>query len=193
MFFFDFVSLKRFGSVQFRELQTLQRWGPDEAFDPDWASRIMFMANFLEPGNSIIDLGCGPGWLKRYLPSDCLYYGCDAFVRDEKTIVCDFNKREFPNIFVDVSFVSGVLEYVSEWEWFIKSSLTYSKMIVMSYCSLDYFPDMKYRNELGWTSNLSLSTIIDIIEENGFLVMTQEQFKDNSTVIVAKRAKITAV
>lgn len=184
---FDFINFKQFWFNKPKEVQSIQLWESNEAFDPDWASRILFMAGFIESGNSIVDLGCGPGWLKKFLPPGCVYYGCDAIARDGNTIVCDFNKNEFPDIFVDVAFISGVLEYVREWEWFIECSTKCSNKIVMSYCTSDYFPDRKYRKELGWVNSLSISTIIKLLEENGFAISKQEQIKDNSTVIVANK------
>lgn len=85
-------------------------WRSDEAFDTSWKLRICQMAKYIDEGESVLDIGCGKGWLREYLPHDCRYIGCDLVKRDKDTIVCDFNAYQFPEQIADVVFISGVLE-----------------------------------------------------------------------------------
>ncbi|MBK9568932.1 MAG: hypothetical protein IPO53_02690 [Chitinophagaceae bacterium] len=42
-----------------------KKWQDIEYFDDKWKERIEQMARFIKNGSSVIDLGCGPMWLKR--------------------------------------------------------------------------------------------------------------------------------
>lgn len=55
---------------------------------------------------------------KKYLKPTVDYIGVDYIKRDDETIVCDFNNGEFPKVQVDTVFVSDVLEYIGDPQWF---------------------------------------------------------------------------
>ena len=47
-----------------------KKWQDIEYFDDKWKERIEQMARFIKNGSTVIDFGCGPMWLKEYLPSE---------------------------------------------------------------------------------------------------------------------------
>ena len=126
------------------------------------------MASWIEDEKSILDLGCGPMWLKEYLKKSSTYYGCDYKNRGNKTIICDFNKKEFPDIKTDLCFVSGCLEYIEDLDWFIKRISETSKTAIISYCPLDNNPFKFMRKKAAWVNHYSSYDIIKLFIEEGF-------------------------
>ena len=84
---------------------------------------------------------------EQFLPSGCTYYAVDYKKRGEKSIVCDFNKYEFPIIKVDLCFVSGCLEYIEDYKWFIKEISKISNACVISYCTIENFQTLLKEKE----------------------------------------------
>ena len=64
---------------------------------------------------SMLDVGCGNQQARCVAESInpyIIYYGVDYYRHNPDTILCDFNKGEFPNIKVDVCLISGVMEFL---------------------------------------------------------------------------------
>lgn len=156
-----------------------KKWEHFEYFDDSWKKRIEIMSNYIKPGETVLDLGCGKMWLKEYLKQDNLYIGVDYKVRGENTLLCNFNLKEFPKFKVDISFVSGTLEYINNLGWFIGQISYYSNSCVASYCATNHFPDIKFRKKLGWVNHLSDEEIISVFNKNsmylGEKVLTKEK------------------
>lgn len=50
-----------------------------------WKKRAEFMSSMIPDGiTSIMDIGCGEGLIKEYLPKNVKYYGVDYCMRDIK-------------------------------------------------------------------------------------------------------------
>jgi len=141
-------------------------WEDLEYFDESWRKRIEEMARFIAPGESIIDLGCGKMWLKSLL-KDNVYHGVDYTQRSENTVVANFNRHEYPDILADVAFVSGTLEYVEDYEWFVGQVCSRSKRCIVSYCTLECYPALKTRRRKAWKSHLSRSALVELFTKNG--------------------------
>jgi hypothetical protein len=137
-----------------------------------WQIRIKLMYRLFScSSQSVMDLGAGAMTLKRYLPDDIRYIPVDYIKRYDETVVCDFNKQEFPNYSVDTIFVSGCLEYVENVEWFIeKIQNQCAKEVIISYRSLELTPDIQYRVSIGWVNFYTTTEIIEIFQKYGFLL-----------------------
>lgn len=152
---------------RFETLTMRQRsWEKLEYFDESWKKRIEEMACFISPGESVIDLGCGQMWLRPLLKNN-QYHGVDYKLRDETTVVANFNNHEFPDIQADVAFVSGALEYVEDYAWFVRQVCSRSKRCIVSYCTTEHFPDFKDRSRKAWKSHLSRSALLELFKKNG--------------------------
>lgn len=161
-------------------------------FDQGWTERILTMAECIQPHESVLDLGCGPGWLQTMLADTNTYYGCDRFRRDEKTILADFNRHQFPGINVDVAFISGVMEYVVDWEWFLTQAMAVAHKVVLSYCTTDQFPDVEERRKKGWINDLALQDLRDFFvhRNRGIEVISEHAY---GTILVATQPATTAL
>lgn len=143
-----------------------------------WDRRVEMMAKMIsQESNSIVDLGCGQMSLKKYLSEDKNYYPVDYCSRGNNTIICDFNKHEFPNILADTIFASGILEHVVDYTWFIfKMCETASQEVILSYVCSEKGENKAVRSKvqngyhIDWVNSLSMNTLIELFRENHFLL-----------------------
>jgi ubiquinone/menaquinone biosynthesis C-methylase UbiE len=126
------------------------------------------MASYIDHNERVLDLGCGKEWLIEYLHSSNEYFGVDYRQRSSNTIVCDFNKYEFIDFNVDTAFISGCMEYVNDYDWFINKSCQVAKKIILSYCCLETHSDLSLRSNLTWVNNLSKDELVNKFKYNGF-------------------------
>ncbi len=145
-------------------------WQDNEYFDPIWQERIQMMSKFIKSDDSIVDLGCGKMWLKKFISPNNKYFPVDYIKRDEETIVCDFNQSQFPNIQSSIYFISGCLEYIDNYDWFISEISKHTDACILSYCSTDVFSDFAVRNNLMWKNHLSNNELIEIFKKKNFIL-----------------------
>lgn len=139
-------------------------WKKNEYFDEIWKERIELMSKFIPANSEVIDLGCGRMWLNDLLQLK-KYYPVDYCERGNETIICDFNKYQFPQIKADVAFVSGALEYVVDFDWFIKNMVINTNRCIISYCTYEEFPDTIVRKERGWVNKLTKNELIALFQK----------------------------
>jgi len=150
-----------------------KEWKDIEYFNPEWKDRIQLMSQFISEGEAVLDLGCGQMWLKEYLPNNCNYLGVDYISRDTDTIICNFNSFEFPSATADTAFISGCLEYITPFKWFLKEVTDNCNKVILSYCIIENFKDMKQRRERIWVNDLSYNDIITIFKKNNFKLVEE--------------------
>lgn len=158
-------------------------WEMLEYFDESWKKRIGEMTSFINPGESVIDLGCGKMWLRSFLKNNA-YHGVDYRQRDETTIVADFNSHEYPDIQADVAFISGALEYVEDYEWFVRQVCSHSRKCIVSYCTTEHYPDLIVRNQKAWKSHLSRAGLLEVFERNGMQLDAENTAVVNNPIFV---------
>ncbi len=157
-------------------------WKEIEYFDEKWQERIKRLAEFVPPGSSVMDLGCGKMWVRNFLV-DCVYIPVDYASRGEETIVCDFNKGEFPDRNVDVAFVSGCLEYVENPRWFVDQIVNHADRCVISYCTTEAFPNPVMRSATGWKNSFDAAQIIAMFEEKSMRLIGRDFLPDSGNTL----------
>ena len=162
-------------------------WARNERFEESWKGRIGHMASYLGGAQSVVDYGSGPEWLKEFLAPGVAYFPCDYVRRSESTIVCNFNRWEFPCVVTDAAFVSGCLEYVDQPEWFIEQVSTHSERVVMSYCTIDQNPDRAHRRKQNWVNDLSEPRLIEICADFKLRLVQLDRSIPTNTIFVFQR------
>jgi len=147
-------------------------WQDLEHFDEDWKGRIRTMAQYIGRQESVVDLGCGQMWLKEFLNGH-VYYPVDYRMRGDDTHVADFNKHKFPDIRADTAFVSGTLEYLTDCEWFVDQISRRVKKCILSYCLVEYHPDVEERKKRAWQNHLTRAEIIAMFQKAGMTLMEE--------------------
>ena len=139
-----------------------------------WSIRAKMIAELLPADvHSVMDLGCGEGLIRQYLPEGIQYYGVDYCKRADDTIVCDLNHEPIPDIQVDAYLMIGLIKYIEDKKRFLKQ-LRKAKYVLASYfiyemnLRLDGRINLYY-DDIG-TEAFSTADFINLMVENGFYV-----------------------
>ena len=153
----------------------IERWSDARQLDPAWEKRAVMAADFVPAGSAVLDLGCGTMALERLLPAGSRYIPCDVVERDERTILCDFNKNELPgSCGATIVSVLGVLEYIYDVPAFLRKLKACNLPVVLSYNPTDFTADLD-RPSLGWVNHLSFEELISALYQAGFAVTTRQR------------------
>jgi len=169
----------------FQSNKKVPEWKQFEYFDESWKERVRQMCKYIPiSASSVMDLGCGKMWLQEMLDVQIKYIGVDYVKRGKDSIVCDFNKREFPSNSVDVIFVSGCLEYINDPEWFIEKIAQHSPICILSYCTLETFPSLEERRQYCWKNHLTKDELIFLFYKNSMENRIFEHTSTNHNIFV---------
>lgn len=137
--------------------------------DGPWDFRYKELLTLMPEGcSSIMDCGAGNMSLKRMIEKNILYYPVDKVQKYHETIVCDFNKGDFPDMYVDVIFLAGILEYIICPEVFLRNVCQRCKTVLMTCCTLYTYPDILSRMLNGWKNHFVMGEIIKMYEKYNF-------------------------
>lgn len=173
-----------------------REWKEIENFDESFNRRTKALLDLLElhMGNDsyvdMLDVGCGLMFAKDYFAKKrgIEYYGVDYKKRAEDTLVCDLNKKEFPQRKFDLFLIAGCLEYVEDLEWFFeKIGDMCKKTVCLSYCLIELNPDIGVRQSNAWKNHLSENMIIDAMKKQGFLVSQKEIYNKKTMLFIFKK------
>ncbi len=166
-----------------------REWQEVEFFDNRWKERIQAMARFIAPGQAVLDLGCGPMWVRNFLPPGCDYVPCDYIDRGPGTIVCDFNQGQFPDTKADVTFVSGCLEYVEAVDWFVGRLATAAPRCIIAYCIVTTDSSLVRRKKNAWKNHLTEEELMAVFARHGMRCVEQGGKKMSSYIYCFDRVQ----
>jgi hypothetical protein len=162
----------RFGTADY------DRWSAPGGLEAWWDQRTTQLAAFIPAGSRVIEFGAGRRSLERLLPPDCSYVPSDLTDRGEGTIVCDLNRRPFPDlrdVAPTVAVFSGVLEYIKDvkalTDWLVESGV---QTFVLSFDGVPAdlgwygrFREHRRRLYFGYMNHLTHAELIAILEGTG--------------------------
>lgn len=142
----------------------------------DWGlmhRRIQMLAEWRWiPDNvkSVADYGAGHMAVKEILPESANYYPIDYINRGEGTIVRDFNKREFPDIYSELSVCIGVLMYIEPAEELVDHICRHTgRRIIVAFTTLEGFSDVVVRRKSGMCQDFTEKQILDMFALRGWM------------------------
>jgi hypothetical protein len=116
---------------------------------------------------SVVDAGCGEQYLRSLLPANVDYTGLDLYPHCASTILCDFNKGQFPSVRADVIFLAGIIEYICDVDRFIAEVCERAeKWIAVSY-------NFGGANPM-WVNRLTEDELLAKFARHGFLCEKSE-------------------
>jgi len=176
-------------------------WTKENKYSDYMNMRVKKMIGLVDllRASKIMDLGCGPQNLKKYINNFNVYYPVDALDNSEGVILKDFNKKEFFDKKVDLIFCSGVIEYINDYKWFFSKITENTNHVLLSY----HFKENNPVKEDLWVNELYTDELIAEFRKNGFIleyfdesVLWKEQillFKKKDVKSIRKEEKIDIV
>lgn len=120
---------------------------------------------------SVADYGAGHKFMKELISIETTYYPIDFIDRGENTIICDFNKREFPEVYSELSVCVGVLMYIKPAEELICHICEHTeRWIIFSFITLEGIPDIEVRKKFGMCQHYTEQEIIDIYSKYFYIL-----------------------
>lgn len=157
------------------------RWSREQSLQPSWDARTQLLASWIRSGESVLELGAGRQVLRKQIPVGCTYQPSDMVDRGNGTIVCDLNIRPLPDFAsFDVAVLSGVLEYLRAPLEVLGLLSVRCRTFVISYATLEAFPDRIDRRSNGWISDLSASEIVEWFEKGGFVLSSHHTWNGHA-------------
>ena len=123
-----------------------------------------------ENAKTVLDVGCGKMWLREFLNENIAYYGMDYVKRNDDTIVCNLNNREFTDMKFDAVLCSGVIEYIHEenLSWFFEKIHETAPVLIVSYNTRDNVPSVYVRKMNFWKNHMYREEFISLVKSSGF-------------------------
>jgi poly(glycerol-phosphate) alpha-glucosyltransferase len=126
---------------------------------------------------SLIDLGCGKmQYARAYCRPGMEYIPVDFKERSSDTLVCDFNKGQFPEGEADVCLLSQVLEYVKDLPDFLEKVCHAARKQVLVVCRpFELDNEVDYRREMFLSTDFSEEFLVKTMESLGFYLRFSER------------------
>ena len=170
------------------------RWGRKDSFKDSWNDRTLLLSDLIpEDTRTILEFGCGMGFLKTCIPETISYTGSDMVRRDEDTVVMDLNftpYKDYHDKHYDVVFMSGVIEYVGHKKVpvFVDYLNEISDTVIVSYS--DLAQDKRQSKIEGWSNWYSQDQLRKIFTDRGFELVDMLHWK-NQNLYKFKKVKTT--
>ncbi|OMH30321.1 hypothetical protein [Motiliproteus sp. MSK22-1] len=138
---------------------------------PYWDKRAQKISKLIPKGTKLLDLGCGEMLIENYLDSPQEYIPCDIHPRDNRTIICDFDKQEYPdfNLLPSCVICLGVLNYLNNQKPLMERICSYNaQSVIITFKPMEF---IQKKVTLGhFPPALKLSEVKEIMQSNGYKV-----------------------
>lgn len=153
--------------------------------EPKLNIRSAIAASYIsKTAKSVLDLGAGSEAMKISISPFTDYIPVDHVKRTDNTLVCDFNKNEFPSGSYDTVIAVGILTYIKDYKWFLNECMAVCEnRIILSYEPIELRSSPDIRHKLGFLNNLCIGEIVSMFSENGFC-FKYESILNNDIVLV---------
>lgn len=126
--------------------------------------------------------------LRSCVPEGCRYTPSDLVSRGDGTLICDLNAKVLPDFPAhDVAVFSGVLEYVNDVPRLVSRLSESVGIVIASYASTDYFPEVQRRRVYGWVNDYSSRELLGVFAQAGFRCDETQAWR--SSQIIGKFSK----
>lgn len=180
--FYDYIAEERgerTASALIEGRTLLERWQALEAEGLNrWGRRAQKAADWLTDANvaGVLDLGCGTMTLERSLPGFIRYLPCDVVRWDDRTILCDLNRKLPPKVEADAVACLGLLEYLLDPKQVLTELAGRHRVCVTSYNTTNKLPDLTTRRSHAWFNDFSQSDLERLFGRAGWCVDRAERF-----------------
>lgn len=172
-----------------------RRWSSVADAVPVWDERNQRIAEHIEEGASVLDLGCGAQTLAIHLRSPARYLPGDLIPSASNVVPIDLNRNMWPKAGreFDVAVMSGVLEYLDDPARALERVHDFAPKLVTSY--QDYRNGertKRTRRALGWVNHLTRAEIVGAFLRTGWEIETEVPWRDSQIYVLRESAPRSA-
>ena len=135
-----------------------------------WTTRAALAGQWLAGQPRVLDLGCGVMTLERHLTDGTAYYPSDVTLRDERTLVADYNLQPPPLTDATAAACLGVLEYLHAPQAFMRALADHYDCCVVSYCITDAPNPLEPRRSHAWVNDFDRRGIENLFRSAGWSI-----------------------
>ncbi len=161
-------------------------------------SRLKAASRFIgfDSIDTVIDLGAANGRMRAFIPENIRYIPVDYMPYSDETIVCDFNKDEFPNAEKlqynparTCILCIGCIHYVQHWKLFLRRVSENCAATIINHNDFACI-SREYRRE-RWTGNAALFNYEIILQmlKYGFKLVDAVDFRLRSTIYAFEKVR----
>jgi hypothetical protein len=163
----------------------IERWEILAESEPQSDRRRLKIASALiGRTNAVADHGCGTMALEGHLHRKTKYVPIDVCRRDDRTVVCDFNKEPIPETGADVAACLDILEYIFDPQQFMQAIVSHYPRCVVSYGVADAAGSTESRRAKAWVNDLTRADIENLFVACGWKI-DETRFVDDAEIIWA--------
>lgn len=134
--------------------------------------RVKKIADWI-PANAgtVADYGAGRLSLKEFLDPAISYYPIDYIKRSKETIICDFDRDNFPDIKTDVSVCTATLIFIEHAKELLEHICSHTfRTIILSYVTQEAFSNVAGRRASGYVNDFCEKDIQQMLLKYGFML-----------------------
>lgn len=154
-------------------------WGRRESHSYSWEERARRVAGLIAPNSSVLDLGCGRMFLRRFLPAGCRYVPADLPRWSEDVIVVDLDQGQFPGGQYDMVVILNVLEYLKDPLGTLRGAREHGSHAIVSYAHPIDGRGRDQRRARRWLNDLSVRDLHTIFAASGWSVRSSSIYSAN--------------
>jgi len=151
--------------VTWKDLEHSTVWGTH-------MGRVKLIASWIPAdAHSIADYGAGKLSLKQFLEPDTTYYPIDYTSRSKDTIVCNFDKDEFPELRTEVAICTATLVFINNADRLLAHICSHtSHTIILSYVTWERFQDTAGRRASGYVNDFTQAQLLSKLYDQSFIL-----------------------
>jgi hypothetical protein len=152
------------------------RWSEPGNLATQWDARAAMAAEWIPGGTHVLDMGAGAMALGTLLKPGCTYQPADVVARNERCLVADLNRGEFPAGRYDWITFLGVLEYVHDVGRTLHLAHAAADSMIATYCC-QVGTEVLSRRGLGWVNDYDDAGFRALLAASGWRVEADREVK----------------
>jgi hypothetical protein len=157
-------------------------WQDPASYPQDWELRSVQAARFVEPGVSVLDIGCGPHMaLRQHLPRNCVYVPADLFAWTSEVRHIDVDADRFPVGEFGCAMLLGVIEYLRSPDLVFRFAKRHTRSMVVSYCHPRAAANSPERERVGWVNSFTIEALTNLAARESLHILHSEMFRESGT------------
>jgi hypothetical protein len=154
-------------------------WQDPSSYAQDWELRSVQAARFVEPGVSVLDIGCGPRMaLRQHLPRSCVYIPADLFTWTSEVRHVDIDADSFPGGEFGCAILLGVIEYLKRPDLVFRFAKAHARSMIVSYCHPRTAANLLERDKVGWVNAFSMEALASLAARENLHISHSEMFRE---------------